>query len=236
MAMDGAPPVTISAADRGKLDLFLAALDQRQVHIGVRESLRAHELFLAAAESAAPASYARAMFTSLLARNPAEQRQIAAEFDLAFLPAKEMPPPQQPRPPPKPGSMARLAAAARRIDPAWIGVFLSVAAALAIGIWLMPGAEVTPVVKVEPPPIIVVEPPPDSTVPKPEVPDGVWTTDALLQDIDRLISEGKLSAAPTLRELRKAGWPPPELRGGIPMSLTELVQRGKLPRKRAPQS
>jgi hypothetical protein len=213
------------------VDRFLDRLALDGHAIGIRESLNVHRLAGKLNErqvSLAENQAARAMMTAVIARSPAEQRRIAELYDSVFSPVAETPKaitfpaaPTKIAPPQNAESLGRLLA-------------LAVALTLLVGLVIWASHQPSKPIDVEEKKnpsvvfeantkanrgVVVVEPPPDYA----------WTTDALYQDMDRLVSENKISAGATLRELQKAGWPPKDATGGKQLPLTALVERLQLP-------
>jgi hypothetical protein len=213
-------------ASSGEIERFLAALAKDGFDIGVRESLRMHQLsaILTERNMAPTRSERRVMFTALIAHDSTEQRRVAELFDTIFYDAK-------PALRPLPLARATQTSEAPR-SPNQLGQLLAAIAAIAgVGLFLYlyllhtrpPQSSPTPIVehvgKVGAPP-----------APAPGLPGSAkWTTDRLYSDLDRMMKWDTLPALPTLHEMQSRGWPPKEATGGIQLPLPSLVERLRLP-------
>jgi hypothetical protein len=209
----------------GEIERFLAALAKDGFDIGVRESLRMHELSAILTErNVAPThSELRAMFAALIAHDSTEQRRVAELFDATFNDAepglRPLPPTpttaRTPEAPPSPKQLGQLLAAIAAI--AGVGLFLYL---------YLPHARQT-----QSTPIdthlggVGAQTQASSALPA----SAEWTTDRLYSVLDRMIKRETLPALPTLHEMQSRGWPPKEATGGIQLPLPALVERLRLP-------
>ncbi len=213
-----------SATGAQEIERFLGALALDGFCIGVRDALSVHLLLRILSEQnvSLKSSDSRAMFTALIARDQAEQQRVAELYDRSIREAKTTTDAPQ---------KTRSGPVAMPQDANVFGRLLAGIAALAFVVMFslsLPKPADAPPTTPNRKTSDTGHDVPVTTAPATTAPSE-RTTNALYVDLNRLMRENKAPAAPTLRELQKAGWPPKEVTGGVQLSLPALVQRLQMP-------